>query len=80
MKLRSEEEGRAGEPGQKREERDGTTEPKEEKGTRLGLIPDPVEHCAGDTKCYEGKTFEYGKFLLGQFKGAIGRFFQKSSR
>ena len=52
----------------------------EEKGARLGLIPDPVEHCAGDTKCYEGKTFEYVNFLLGQFKGAIGRFFQESSR
>ena len=52
----------------------------EEKGARLGLIPDPVEQNVGGVKGYEGKTFEYVNFLLGQFKGAIGRFFQKNGR
>ena len=52
------------------------TRPGEGNGVRLGLIPEPVEHDAGGVKGYEGKTFEYVNYLLGQFKGAIGRFFQ----
>ena len=57
-----------------------TPEPGERNGARLGLIPDPIEKDIEGMKGYEGKTFEYVNFLLGQFKGAIGRFFQKNSR
>ena len=57
-----------------------TPGPGEENGARLALIPDPIEKDIEGIKGYDGKTFEYVNFLLGQFTGAIGRFFQKGSR
>ncbi len=62
---------------------DGTEETGKERaraGMRLELIPKPAEKAVGNVKIYEGKNYEYVNYLLGQFKGAIGRFFQKIKR
>ncbi len=82
MLKEDEEEGRAGELKKEKDGRAGERTPRsvEGNGARLELIPDPIEKDIGGVKGYEGKTFEYVNFLLGQFKGAIGRFFQKSGR
>ena len=80
VEQQTEENDRAGKQGPRKDGQAGKSGPGEGNGARLALIPDPVEHDAGGVKGYDGKTFEYVNFLLGQFKGAIGRFFQKGSR
>ncbi len=80
VEQQTEENDRAGKQGPRKGGQAEKSGPGEGNGARLALIPDPVEHDAGGVKGYDGKTFEYVNFLLGQFKGAIGRFFQKGSR